>query len=322
MSREEIIAAIKTTTEELGRVPTLGELVKTGKVTRGSVRRRLISYKAALEACGLERKGPGYAVSERELFLDWAGLVRQLGRLPTGTEFEAYGDHCRKPATRRFGRWLEIPARMAQYARDHGLEQEWRDVLEVVQKHLQEEEVRARKVEEGRRRKMEEEWARKPRLAMEQVLERRHWPGLMKGEPVYGETILGTTLPGADGIELPLLLAPTNEQGVVLLFGAMARKLGFVVLRIQTEYPDCEALREMEPGRWQRTPIEFELESKNFLLHGHALEKCKVIVCWEHNWKECPVEVVELKRAIGTSGHRDIGGSGHLMIERQKPYHG
>jgi hypothetical protein len=279
MSREEIIAAIKKTTEELGRVPSLEELVEMNKVSRRGVRQNFLTYKAVLEACGLERSGPGYEISLDMLFRNWAGVVRRLGRLPSIAEFEVHGKHSLKPVTRQFGGWREVPGGMAQYAREHGLEDEWKDVLEVVAGHLKAEMERA-----GRQR-----WSTDTTLR----------PGVVKDEPVYGEAISGAALMGADGMDLPLLLAPTNEQGVVLLFGAVARKLGFVVLRIQTEYPDCEALREMEPGRWQRTPIEFELESKNFLLHGHALERCKVIVCWEHNWKECPVEVIELRSAIG-----------------------
>jgi hypothetical protein len=278
MTKEEIIAVVKKTTEELGRVPTLEQLVEMKKVTRGGVRRKFATYKALLEACGLERHGPGYAVGREALFLDWAGLARRLGRVPSGREFEVFGEHCRKPMTRHFGPWAQMPAKMAEYAREHGLEGDWKDVLEVVAAHLQAEAERA-----GRQR-----WATSTAL----------WPGIQKDEPVYGDLILGTASFGANGVELPLLLAPTNEQGVILLFGAVARKLGFVVLRIQTEYPDCEALREVEPGKWQRTPIEFEHESKNFLLHGHALEKCKVIVCWKHNWAECPVEVVELRKVL------------------------
>jgi hypothetical protein len=54
------------------------------------------------------------------------------------------------------------------------------------------------------------------------------------------------------------------------------------------------------PGKWQNVWIEFEYESKNFLLHGHDPKKCDVIVCWRHNWKECPeeIEVVELGKII------------------------
>jgi hypothetical protein len=95
------------------------------------------------------------------------------------------------------------------------------------------------------------------------------------------------------------LLAPTNEQEVVCLFGSVARRLGFVILRLQTQYPDGEALREIEPGRWQRVRIEFEYESRNFLHHGHNADRCHLIVCWRHNWPECPVEVIELSKVAG-----------------------
>jgi hypothetical protein len=40
--------------------------------------------------------------------------------------------------------------------------------------------------------------------------------------------------------------------------------------------------------------IEFEKESRNFLRHGHLPSGCDLIVCWVHNWPECPVEVIEL----------------------------
>jgi hypothetical protein len=92
--------------------------------------------------------------------------------------------------------------------------------------------------------------------------------------------------------------APTNEQGVVGLFMAEAKRLGYRILRLQTGYPDCEAMREVAPGRWQRVRIEFEFESRNFLAHGHRPGDCDLIVCWEHNWQNCPVEVIELRKAI------------------------
>ena len=95
-----------------------------------------------------------------------------------------------------------------------------------------------------------------------------------------------------------LAFAPVNEMGVVYLFGMMAKQLGFMVTWMGTAYPDCEAIREVEPGRWQRVRIEFEFASRNFLHHFHNPEECDLIVCWEHNWAESPLEVVELKRAI------------------------
>jgi hypothetical protein len=38
--------------------------------------------------------------------------------------------------------------------------------------------------------------------------------------------------------------------------------------------------------------------SRNFLKHGHRVEDCDMIVCWVHNWPECPLHVLELKEMI------------------------
>jgi hypothetical protein len=88
----------------------------------------------------------------------------------------------------------------------------------------------------------------------------------------------------------------------------MTERLGFLVLRVQTGFPDCEAMRVVG-GRLRPVKIEFELESRNFLRHMHDPAGCDLIICWEHNWPECPIEVIELSALIGESGHRDIGKS-------------
>ena len=94
--------------------------------------------------------------------------------------------------------------------------------------------------------------------------------------------------------------APVNENGVVFLFGMVARELGYSVEAIQIGFPDCEAKRQVGPGKWQRVTIEFEFESRNFADHGHDPTGCDVLVCWNHNWAEAPseLEVVELRRVI------------------------
>ena len=72
-----------------------------------------------------------------------------------------------------------------------------------------------------------------------------------------------------------------------------------VIEAVQKEFPDCEAKRQIVPGRWQRVLIEFEFESKNFHGHGHPPSGCDV-VCWRHNWPDCPkhIEVLELSTVI------------------------
>lgn len=98
--------------------------------------------------------------------------------------------------------------------------------------------------------------------------------------------------------------APINEQGVVYLFGMISYELGFLVEAIHTSYPDCEAKRciDRKRNRWQRVRIEFEYQSSNFRDHGHDPSNCDLIVCWEHNWPESPLEVIELRKVIDKLG--------------------
>ncbi|HLK07642.1 MAG TPA: hypothetical protein VKV30_06870 [Candidatus Angelobacter sp.] len=104
--------------------------------------------------------------------------------------------------------------------------------------------------------------------------------------------------------------APTNELGVLFLFGILAADLGFRVERLQAAFPDCEAKREVAPGKWELVFIELEIYSRNFKLHRHNPRGCHAIVCWKHNWPDCPewLEVIELSKVVkGRSGDREIG---------------
>ena len=99
--------------------------------------------------------------------------------------------------------------------------------------------------------------------------------------------------------------APTNELGVVCLFGILADRLGFVIEAVQAAFPDCRAHRATDEARtrWQRVRIEFEYRSRAFATHGHNPDHCDLLVCWEHNWDECPehLEVIELRRVVGAT---------------------
>jgi len=92
-----------------------------------------------------------------------------------------------------------------------------------------------------------------------------------------------------------LKYAPTNEQGVVYLFALLAKDLGFEVEAIRTSFPDCEAMREISKGKLERVNIEFEYNSKSY---DHPIQGCDIIVCWKHDWKECPLKVIELSEVI------------------------
>ena len=97
-----------------------------------------------------------------------------------------------------------------------------------------------------------------------------------------------------------LVYAPTNEQGVVFLFGKVAHEFGMYVELIRTGYPDCIAKRFIGKDKWEEIKIEFEFKSSDFVKHKHKIEDADMIVCWEHDWEDCPksIEVLELKDEI------------------------
>jgi len=102
-------------------------------------------------------------------------------------------------------------------------------------------------------------------------------------------------------MDLPgFLFEPTNEMGVVLLFGMLFWRMGFMIESAQAGYPDCRAKLEVEPGRWQDVGIEFELYSRHFLAHRHDARRADFIVCWIHDWKNCPpnLQVIELREVV------------------------
>ncbi|HET9840003.1 MAG TPA: hypothetical protein VFR84_17375 [Candidatus Angelobacter sp.] len=268
MNKEEIIAAIKECAEKLGHVPSFPELLENVRMTKRAIRSVFGTYSDALKACGLERRGSGYEVAQRALFEDWARLVRSLRKIPTIMEWEMHGQYSVTPMLRLYGGWRTLPEGMLEYAKREGLDVEWEDVLKIIAEHLGPE-------QEDKRRSS-------PPVGTTLM------PRVRDGEPIYGTPLLHEVMS----------YAPTNEMGVLGLFVAEAKRLGFKILRLQAGYPDCEAMREVAPGRWQRVRIEFEFESRNFLAHGHRVGDCELIVCWENNWQNCPVEVIELKALV------------------------
>jgi hypothetical protein len=269
VTREEVVAAMKEAAETLGHAPSFPELRKLTQVILWDIRRNFGTYGRALQACGLQRRGGGHKLNMKSLFLEWAEITRGLGKVPTMFEYEEHGKTSCRALMRRCGGWTSVPIRMLEYARKEGLQEEWADVMEITAKRLE------HPIGKNRPSNLPSSMPTKPLIMVDQ--------------PMYGEPLLAA----------PLTCAPINENGVLFLFGAVARDLGFVATRIQTEFPDCEALRRVEKDRWQKVRIEIEYESRNFWIHKHNVKNCELIVCWVHNWAECPLEVIELKTVMG-----------------------
>lgn len=286
-TKETIIAAIRECMEKMGCIPRVRDLHRAAGVSPHHVTRHFGTYTQALSEAGLEPQGAGYMVALEKLFYDWAGVVRQLGKLPSVAEYRLASKYSARPLTARFGSWKNVPHGLKLYAQTEGLEEEWKDVMELVS--------RSGKVT------VKETSSSTSTSTLPSTLT------LQKDRPVFGMSLM----------PIPMAHAPMNENGVLCLFGMLAEELGFVVLRIQLGFPDCKAMRRIDEKHWQEVWIEFEFESRNFLAHMHDPEGCDLIVCWEHNWPECPLEVVELK---GVLGRKPYLGSARMSAD--KTYHG
>jgi hypothetical protein len=270
MSLDEITAIIKEYAAELGRVPSMAELEGTGRVSRYHIDKTFGSFAAALNACGLQGRGCGFPINDDDLFQEWALMVRRLGKVPTTFEYQKYSKRSTRPLLNRFKTWKKIPEGILTYLRKGETQGEWDDVIQIILERL------------SRKSKSKAVLPSGPKIYFKETF---------YGPPLFPSVVT---------------YAPINEPGVIVLFAAMAKDLGFTITHIQTEFPDGEVMREVEYGRWQRLRVEFEYESRNFVAHGHSVDGCELIVCWHHNWEECPLEVLELRSIVEKARKRDL----------------
>jgi hypothetical protein len=283
MTKEEIVKAIRVCAKKLRRNPSLRELRAISGVTTKHVYKRLGSLSQALKAAGLEGIGPGFSPAEETVLRDWAGVARKLKKLPSILEYEQAGRFSGKPFQRLYGSWGGTAEGFCKFVDKRKWQKQWKDVLAMVRNAQNGSRVSTKSLASASAKA-------RPQIQQhdKEATKRYRKGGILRDRPVYGRP-----LPWPE-----LAHEPTNELGVVFVFGMMARKLGFVVHRLQATFPDCIAMREVAPGVWQRVRIEFEFESRNFKKHKHRRDKCDVIVCWKHNWKDCPLDVVELGKEI------------------------
>ncbi|MFO7535727.1 MAG: hypothetical protein R6X19_08625 [Kiritimatiellia bacterium] len=92
---------------------------------------------------------------------------------------------------------------------------------------------------------------------------------------------------------------PINEMGVVALFVEFRKELGFPLIEIiRTRFPDAVVFEENAKGQYVRRYVEFEFRSSGYKAHLKTKRQCHYVVCWEHNWKDCPLPVIELKSRV------------------------
>jgi hypothetical protein len=333
ISKEQILEKIRQCAQHLGRNPRQADLYRLAGVTEYKINRHFGTFTSSLREAGLAPHGSGYAAPTSELLLAWAAVVRELGRVPSLAEYGSGRTFSRHPFITRFEKWCNVPRVFRQYVHKQGIQSEWLDVLKLVSQYYRSKSGIGRKFklrEKNARSAARRAGVRSEAVRSEAVRNEASCHEAARNQAIAGQALHGraTSLLSPSAVPrgiaqadqgwnrrrlrkgravygAPLMVPgmahePTNESGVVFVFGLMARGLGIVVQRIQPEFPDCEALLQVDRGRWQSVRIEFEFASRNFLHHGHSAKDCDLIVCWIHNWHDCPrnLEVIELRKII------------------------
>lgn len=270
VTRNEIIEAAKHAAEQVEGVISRKEFERITKISNYHVYKNFPEggWSEVKKLAGLERHPRDKdSLSDEELLEEYHRVATKIGRLPTWTIFGAHANISADVIRRRFGGLQGTLKRYLIWLEANDPSCFLLEELNAKSQH----EISPPPVIEGDDSLVNTQWNR-------------------ADGPVFGAPINFRGLHHA----------PINELGVVFLFGVVSYELGYIVEAIHAAFPDCEAKRciDRKRNRWQRVRIEFEYSSRSFLDHGHEPNECDVIVCWEHNWPNCPLEVIELRRVI------------------------
>ncbi|MCY2929105.1 MAG: hypothetical protein NTV86_06345 [Planctomycetota bacterium] len=330
LTREELIERIRTAAQELG-VSRL-KFAEFQKITGITKRRILGSFDCWSDACaaagvdsgptGRENLVPNRAISKEVLIAELKRVASLVGReFISQTDFREHSTLNPITPSRTFGGWAKALA--AAGLKAHPFFHKEKPFEEMATKFLD-------ILTELRAIPTLNQVAR--RTGHSQHLFSRKYGGYLAFKRRAVEFLTGkpTSIPGEllailqaekerlgqDGSEgngpirehqhgavlgfRAFAYKPTYEMEVVSMFSVVAEELGFEIVCQRGEFPDCEAQRRI-PGRrkrYKKCLIEFELDSSDFRPHGHSPKGCDLIVCWKHDWEQCPVEVLELRETI------------------------
>jgi len=93
-------------------------------------------------------------------------------------------------------------------------------------------------------------------------------------------------------VEVPVPL--TKELFVREIFLLFHKEFGYDILKTQENFPDYILLDK----EGKKIRAEAEINAFDFMVHGHPLEGCDLIICWEDNWKDCKKPRLELSRFV------------------------
>jgi len=264
--RQEILKEIQRIFKEKNEI-TLTLFKRESKFSAWHIFKYFSSWNEAVEQAGLEADYSSKKIKDEKLFMELKRVFEKLGKVSTTLAFQRESKFSLNVYKRRFGKWGDVLLSFKNWLEDNKMVFPYFDQLPILKNKI-----------------LEEDKSQDIQSAQNKT----QWKSVKASQ--YGSIL------NFRGLQH----APINEQGVVYLFGMVSFELGFMVEVIRTNFPDCESKRlvDEKKGLWERVAIEFEYKSSNFKEQGHDPNKCDLIVCWEHDWVDCPIEVLELKSKI------------------------
>lgn len=93
---------------------------------------------------------------------------------------------------------------------------------------------------------------------------------------------------------------PVNREGVMFLFGMVAMDLGYVITAVSDDFPAAEGRRcvDIATDKWEEVELDFYFQSSELKRTITNDSEFDIVICWRHDWPDCPLEVLELKSII------------------------
>ena len=272
ITKEKIIEEIKKVASKIKSDQLSHSIfLSNSNITERQINKFFDSWNQAVEEAGLKPYEKNIKISEEDLFGEMERVFKSFKGICTRLKFNKLSKFSADAYRRRFGCWD--------------------DVLRAFRKWLEINKKQFLFINQLPKNNANLSISKETKVQKRIEIGRREIGG--RGS----STIYGSFL-NFRGLQH----APLNEQGVVFLFGMICSEVGFKVEAVRNNYPDCEAKRRIDKNcdEWEKVMIEFEYYSSNFREHGHDPKKCDLIVCWRHDWQECPLEVIELESLIGS----------------------
>ncbi|UCH94222.1 MAG: hypothetical protein JSV88_28670 [Candidatus Aminicenantes bacterium] len=336
-SKEQIIEEIKRIAEiQGGKSLTEKDFERHSTVPLSTLRFHLGSWKRALKEAGLDsvqKTPPAEPKNDDELLLDLIRLNEDSGELPTLALINTKGKYsvyhykerwksiaeAFQAARKKFPEKFKSPPKISHIPQAEPVEHvEHVEQIENAEQVEQMEPMRQWEQENQKdslEKASEEEIYEPLNLKEVEVEGEREMTHDRQGIKTQTIKFIPQTIKPQKAKMKPrvplepvdfrgLRFAPSSRQGVTYLFGMISQELGFIIESFISQFPDCEGKRcvDQENNQWEQVRIQLEYKSSDFKTRtstkGYDESQCDLIICWNHDWEESPIEVLELRSIL------------------------